>query len=133
MSNLIFIFEAFNPNKRATYFKHKGYTNYIANSPYAIKNENTNHGLFGHVKGFENIKELKSIAAIANHVTCLAKNKVPIYRGLISLRQYDAMRLGYYKQEKWQELLEGRLASIANKMNIKYEWTLRPRIPSTAL
>ena len=46
MSNLIFIFKAYNPNKRTTYFMHKNYTDYIANSPYVIRNENTSHGLF---------------------------------------------------------------------------------------
>ena len=39
MSNLIFIFKAFNPNKRSTYFMHKEYTSYLANSEYAIKNK----------------------------------------------------------------------------------------------
>ena len=121
MSNLIFIFKAFNPNKRSTYFMHKEYTSYLANSEYAIKNKNTNHGLFGYVSDIPNIQELKSINPIVEHVTKLARNKVPIYRGLISLREYDAMRLGYDKQEKWQELLENKLVSIANKMNIKYE------------
>ena len=50
MSNLIFIFKAYNPNKRSTYFKHKTYTDYIANSEYVIRNEETTHGLFGIVK-----------------------------------------------------------------------------------
>ena len=51
----------------------------------------------------------------------MAKNKVPIYRGYISLREYDAERLGYYNQDKWKNLLENRLPSIAKKMNIKLE------------
>ena len=45
MSNLIFIFKAYNPNKRSTYFKHKNYTDYIANSEYVIRNKETTHGL----------------------------------------------------------------------------------------
>ena len=57
MSNLIFIFKAYNPNKRTTYFQHKGYTDYIANSKYVLKNPNTTHGLFGVVKGFPNIQK----------------------------------------------------------------------------
>lgn len=121
MSNLIFKFKAYNPNKRTTYFIHKGYTDYIANSPYVLKNENTSHGLFGEVKEFPNIQNDDNIAPILEHIDNLAFNKVPIYRGYISLREYDAERLGYYNQEKWKNLLENRLPSIAKKMNIKLE------------
>ncbi len=121
MSNLIFIFKAYNPNKRITYFIHKGYTDYIANSKYVLKNPNTSHGLFGVVKEFPNIQNDDNIDPIINHIDRLAKNKVPIYRGYISLREYDAERLGYYDQDKWRSLLENRLPSIAKKMNIKLE------------
>ena len=81
MSNLIFIFKAYNPNKRTTYFQHKGYTDYIANSKYVLKNPNTTHGLFGVVKGFPNIQNEENIEPIINYIDELAKNKVPIYRG----------------------------------------------------
>lgn len=43
MSNVIFIFENFNPNLKTTFFKHKGYTNYLAYSEYAIRNPNVDH------------------------------------------------------------------------------------------
>lgn len=122
MSNLIFILKAYNPNKRTTYFIHKGYTDYIANSKYVLKNPNTSHGLFGVVKEFPNIQNDDNIEPIINHIDRLAKNKVPIYRGYISLREYDAERLGYYDQDKWRSLLENRLPSIAKKMNIKLEY-----------
>lgn len=121
MSNLIFIFKAYNPNKKTTYFVHKNYTDYIANSKYVLKNPNTSHGLFGVVKEIPNIQNDDNIEPIINHIDRLAKNKVPIYRGYISLREYDAERLGYYEQDKWKSLLENRLPSIAKKMNIKLE------------
>ena len=121
MSNLIFLFEAFNPNKRTTFFKHKNYTNYIAYSEYAIRNPNTIHGLFGKINEFPNIQEMDNIEQVNNHITELARNKVPIYRVTLSLEEYDAIRLGYDKQEKWKELFESKLVSLAEKMNIKYE------------
>lgn len=119
MSNLIFIFKAYNPNKRSTYFKHKTYTDYIANSEYVIRNEETTHGLFGIVDKFPNIQSEENLSSIINYIDDLAKAKVPIYRGLVSLTEFDAERLGYYDQEKWKKLLENRLPSIAEKMNIK--------------
>lgn len=121
MSNLIFKFKAYNPNKRTTYFIHKGYTDYIAYSPYVIRNPNTSHGLFGEVQAFPNIQNDDDLNPILEHIDNLAKNKVPIYRGYISLREFDAERLGYYEQDKWKNLLENRLPSIAKKMNIKFE------------
>ena len=121
MSKLIFKLETLNPKLRTTFFKHKNYTNYLANSEYAIKNENTNHGLFGKVKEFSDIRNMESIEEISQHITKLADKRVPIYRGLISLNEYDASRLGYLEQEKWQELLESKLPSIAKKLNVKYE------------
>ena len=121
MSNLIFKFETLNPNFRTTFFKHKSYTNYLANSEYAIKNENTNHGLFGKVEQFTDIRNMKSIEKISEHITNLADRKIPIYRGLLSLTEYDASRLGYLEQEKWQELLENKLPRIAEMLNVKYE------------
>ena len=121
MNNLIFIFEAFNPNKRTTFFKHKSYTNYLAYSEYAIKNKNTEHGLFGKVNVFPNIENMESVEPINIYITNLADKKVPIYRCILSLDEYDALRLGYDSQEKWKELFESKLVSFAKKLNIKYE------------
>ena len=56
MNNVVFLFEAFNPNKRSTFFKHKSYTNYLAYSEFAIKNPNTEHGLFGRINDFPDIE-----------------------------------------------------------------------------
>lgn len=121
MNNVVFLFESFNPNKRTTFFKHKNYTNYLAYSEYAIRNKNTAHGLFGKINKFPNIQDMEDIEPINKHIIQLADNKVPIYRVTISLDEYDAIRLGYDKQEKWKELFESKLVSFAKKMNIKYE------------
>ena len=121
MNNVIFIFESYNPNKRTTYFKHKNYTKYLAYSEYAIRNKNTNHGLFGKINDFPNIQGMENIEQVNQYIMDLADRKVPIYRVTISLDEYDAIRLGYDTQEKWKELFESKLVSFAKKMNIKYE------------
>lgn len=121
MNNLVFLFEAFNPNKRTTFFKHKNYTNYLAYSEYAIKNTNTEHGLFGKISEFPNIENMQDIELVNKHITNLANKKIPIYRCTLSLDEYDAMRLGYDSKEKWKELFESKLVSFAKKMNIRYE------------
>lgn len=121
MNNVIFLFEAFNPNKRTTFFRHRNYTNYLAYSEYAIRNPNVNHGLFGKINQFPNIENMEDVEPINKHITALANRKVPIYRCTISLDEYDAMRLGYNTIESWKELFESKLVSFAKKMNIKYE------------
>lgn len=121
MSSVFFELETLNPSFRTTYFKIQRYTEYIANSKFVIRNENTTHGLFGKMKEFKNIQTEENIKPIKEHITELAKNKVPVFRGLISLKEIDATRLGCYDQEKWKSLLEDRLPSIAEKLNVKYE------------
>lgn len=121
MSNVFFKLETLNPNLRTTYFRIKNYTEYIANSKFVIRNEYTSHGLFGKVEEFPNIQTEENIEQLKEHITKLAKDKVPVYRGIISLKEIDATRLGYYEQDKWKSLLENRLPSIAEKLNVKYE------------
>ncbi len=121
MNNVIFLFEAFNPNKRSTFFKHKSYANYLAYSEFAIRNPKTEHGLFGKIKDFSNIENMESIEPINQYIIKLVDKKVPIYRCTISLDEYDAIRLGYDTQEKWKGLFESKLVSFAKKMNVKYE------------
>lgn len=121
MNNVVFLFEAFNPNKRSTFFKHKSYTNYLAYSEFAIRNPNTEHGLFGRINDFPDIENMESIEPINQYIIKLADKKVPIYRCTISLDEYDAIRLGYDTQGKWKALFESKLVSFAKKMNVKYE------------
>lgn len=121
MSSVFFEIETMNPNLRSTYFKIKNYTNYIANSEYVIRNEKTSHGLFGVLDGFGNIQEEENIEPIKEHIRKLAQEKQPIFRGVISLKEIDAQRLGYYEEEKWKSLLENRLPSIAQKLNVKFQ------------
>ena len=121
MNNLIFIFEAFNPNKKSTFFKHKSYTNYLAYSEYAIRNKNVEHGLFGKIEKFPDIQNMKDVEQINQYIVELADKKVPIYRCILSLNEYDATRLGYDSQDKWKELFESKLTSFAKKLNVKYE------------
>jgi phage terminase Nu1 subunit (DNA packaging protein) len=121
MNDLIVQIKAFNPNNKTTFFMHKNYTDYLANSEFAIKNDVTSHGLFGYVKEFPHIEKMENLEPIINHVNDLAKNKVPIWRGLISFKEYDAIRLGYTDRQKFKELLESKLDFVAKKLDIKYE------------
>ena len=77
-------------------------------------------GLFGKIDKFPNIETMPSIEKVNNYISELADKRIPIFRCTISLSEYDAIRLGYDKQEKWKELFESKLVSFADKLNIKY-------------
>ena len=84
-----------------------------------ILGDEFHNDFIGIVDKFPNIQSEENLSSIINYIDDLAKAKVPIYRGLVSLTEFDAERLGYYDQEKWKKLLENRLPSIAEKLNIK--------------
>lgn len=77
-------------------------------------------GLFGKIDKFPNIEAMPSIEKVNNYISELADKRIPIFRCTISLSEYDAIRLGYDKQEKWKVLFEGKLVNFADKLNIKY-------------
>ena len=113
MSNLIFIFKAYNPNKRTTYFQHKGYTDYIAEGydvaalHYLIKpvSEDKLHEVLNRaaIKIRKNEKalflsssgeavriplyEIKYLEVQKNYVTIHAKNNYTVKKTLGALEQ----------------------------------------------
>lgn len=76
--------------------------------------------MFGKIDKFPNIENMKNTDEINNYISNLADNKIPIFRCTISLSEYDAVRIGYDTQERWKELFESKLVSLADKLNIKY-------------
>ena len=118
LSRIFFKLETFSPNLRSTYFKHSTFARYIATSQYVIPNQNTTHGLFGKVDEIENIDNNESIIPVEKHIKKLAENKRIIHRGLISMREWDAQRLGYLEQEKWKDIFIKKINDFAKMLNI---------------
>lgn len=69
------------------------------------------HGLFGQ-DGLEDINEIKSE---------MSSNTGFVWRGIISLREEDALKNGFENKEKWQELIRLKMPDIAYEMGIKIE------------
>lgn len=110
--------QTFSPNLRSTFFRHNSFTKYIAESEYVLKNPKTKHGLFGKIDNIENIEENQSIGGVEKHIKKLAENKRIIYRGLISMREWDAQRLGYLEQEKWKDIFIKHINDFSKMLNI---------------
>lgn len=81
----------------------KDYMKYISHRP-------GSHGLFGNYKDLNltNIgKELENYNGY-------------VYRAIVSLRENDAIDLGYDKKEKWEELIKDRIFYMSKELGIPY-------------
>ena len=78
-----------------------GYLKYIAERPYS-------HGLFG-ADSIENLNMIKKeLREVKNYV----------WRNIISLREQDAMNLGYLDKSKWQDMLRKKIPDMAHEVGI---------------
>jgi len=73
------------------------------------------HGLFG----AEGIEDLDSIRKEISECESF------VWRGIISLREEDAQKLGYLSKDKWQDFLRKKMPDIADEMGIRitnFKW-----------
>ena len=139
MSKLIYKQRCASPNRKDTPINNRRHVEYIATRPGAMKDENTGNALFGKLKDMEGVGNVKdaadeghfsprnvpSLKTLLKYVETKSKEKTCFYRATISLREEDAIRLGYLKRDKWQEMVREQIYTIADKMNIpssSIEW-----------
>lgn len=97
----------------------ENHVNYIATRPGVALDKYGKHGLFGSVEGFtNNIDDLKKLK---QHIYQKSKDKTIMYRGIISLKEEDALRLGYDNKEAWQEYLKNNVDIVSSQLGIKRE------------
>ena len=91
---------------------------YIANRNNAIKNE------FGSsIFGYKEYKKLSSNVEekeIARYIRKISEDKNNVYRGIISLKEDDAIRLGYTNRESWESLIKSCIKDIAKVVDIPF-------------
>ncbi|MCD5401361.1 relaxase MobL [candidate division NPL-UPA2 bacterium] len=90
----------------------------ISNEKYAqyIDERPGSHGLFRE-SGNADLKELQAE---------LVAHKGIVWRGILSLREDDAVRLGFAGRQGWEKLLKNQMQRVAKTLNIKQEkmqWT----------
>lgn len=76
-------------------------------------------GLFGNI-------DVSNPDKLGNHIADLANEGHLIYRGIISLREDDAVNLGFDKKSAWVDYMHMMLPDIAREFNIpvdKLQWT----------
>lgn len=79
------------------------YLKYIAERP-------GSSGLFGNAQG--------DPVALGNHLADLTANGQNIYRGIVSLKEQDAIELGYDRKESWETLMRATMPDIAAQFHI---------------
>ena len=82
------------------------YLKYISERP-------RSHGLFGNLSN----KKIGDLDALCKEMYQLSKQKV-IYKGIVSLNEEDATRLGYTNKDSWNSLLNVAMPDIAHEFNI---------------
>jgi len=90
---------------------------YIGRRPGVILNSHMKHGLFGTLDG-KKVEDVKSLQELSRYVEAQTKAGTIMYRGVISLTEEDAMRLGYDDPEKWRELVRSQMPAICEKIGI---------------
>lgn len=87
------------------------YAKYIAERPHS-------HGLFGNI-------DCSDVNQVGNNLADLTSQGKVIYRGIVSLKEEDALELGYDKKENWVNFIRATIPDVADVFNIpvdKLQW-----------
>lgn len=82
------------------------YMRYISERP-------RSHGLFGNLPA----REIDDLDALCSSMYQLSKTQ-PVFKGVLSLKEEDALTLGYDKKEKWESTLRIALPMVAEQLKI---------------
>lgn len=115
MSKVISKVRCYNPSYSNTPQGNKNHLYYIARRNMAIRNEK-GIPIFGLIEGID--IENAPLKDIAKEIGKKSEDKTNIYRGIISLRENEALQLGYDKQEEWKELMQRRIYDIGKELGI---------------
>ncbi len=118
MAKVISKLRAYSPNKKDTPVGNIKHLYYIATRTNAVNNE---HGssIFGYYN-YGNLKPDIQKKEVAKYIKNISEQKNNVYRGIISLREDDAIRLGYTNRKQWELMLQKNIQEIAKVMNIPF-------------
>ena len=108
------------PNKKNTPPSNFHHVKYIATRPRVIKNELSNHGLFGNAET-GNIESIKSVCKMQKLILQKSHERKNIHRGIISFQAETARQKGLNSKEAFQQLVKENIHIIAEKNSIRIE------------
>lgn len=117
MSKVISKIRCYNPSFKDTPSGNRNHLYYIARRNMALQNEK-GVATFGEIEGIDVANA--SLTDIGKEIIKKSSKRTNIYRGIISLRENEALELGYDKQETWKELMQRKVYDIAKILNIPF-------------
>lgn len=122
LSKVISKIRCYNPSEYRSISGNINHLEYIAKRNMAIYNEK-GISTFGDI---ENIKvEETNIEYLKKYVSKIANKKNNIYRGIISLKEEDAIQLGFDKQKTWKDMMNRNVYDVGEKLGLSIsgmEW-----------
>ena len=118
MAKVISKLRAYSPNKKDTPTGNIKHLYYIATRKNAVINE---HG--SSIFGYYNYSSLKpdiQKKEVAKYIKAISEEKNNVYRGIISLKEEDAIRLGYTTRKQWETMIQKNIHELAKVMNIPF-------------
>ena len=117
MTRVVTKLRCYSPSKSDTPKGNVKHLYYIADRNNALPDKDGNT-IFGYMN-YKNLNNHKK-CDIAKHIkdTSLMKNNV--YRGIISLKEDDAIRLGYDNRKSWESMIKKALYPISAVMGIPF-------------
>lgn len=121
MSRVISKLRCYNPSKADTTKGNVGHLYYISRRSNALFYDNKT--LFGKINNTD--LKYQTIEDIGKYIADKSNNKTNIYRGIISMKENDALELGYDKVTEWDILMKEKIYDVAKVVNIdmpNVEW-----------
>ncbi len=118
MSKVITKLRAYSPNKKDTPTGNMNHLYYIATRTNAMCNE-YGSTIFGYYN-YNKLQDDITRKDVAKYIKKISQEKNNVYRGIISLREEDAIRLGYDKRETWEMMIKKNIQEIAKVVNVPF-------------
>lgn len=118
MAKVISKLRAYSPNKKETPTGNIKHLYYIATRTNAVANE-YGSTIFGYYD-YKNIPKEIQKKEVAKYIKNISEKKNNVYRGIVSLKEEDAIRLGFNKRENWEGMIKNNIADIAKIVNIPF-------------
>lgn len=121
MSKVISKLRCYNPSKFDSTRGNSGHLFYIVQRKNALLYDDKT--LFGKIK--DNNLSRMTLKEIDKYIIQKSNEKTNIYRGIISLKEEEALELGYDKVDEWEHLMKEKIYDIAKVVNVEMpnvEW-----------
>ena len=123
MSKVVFKLRCLSPNLKSTPLANRNYVNYIATREGVVKNKGMDHGLFGKLQDMCQPKDIINLDMVRKFM--YENSKQNFYRGIISLKEEDAIKLQMVNRKAWEDMISYKMRDIGQKLDIpasSLEW-----------